>query len=275
MDGSSLPIEDPTAESRLPTVAEGEPEPTAVPVPVPELAAAPVPGAEPGADESVVAAEPDPDPVEEAVAEAPAADVVAASIDGLRVAVERFHERSRADEDVIARMQERIESLQADQVRALLGPVVNELAALLADFTEAAELDYPALGLDRVAKEFSYLGTRVENALDLLGVASVDAQPGLPFDSRVHQAVRQVATADPVLDKTIASVQRQGFTFAHAAKPALYARVTVYAYAAPEPEPEPATSAEVAPEPAERLPATPAPDSSAPLPTPDPAPGQD
>lgn len=152
------------------------------------------------------------------------------AIQHLQSTVEALGERSRADQDIIARMQARLEALQADQVRALLGPVVTELAGLHADFEEAAARDYDALGVARVRKEFLLLGGRVENALDLLGAVSVGAKPGQAFDSRLHTAARQTPTGDPARDKTIAAVLRQGFAFQHESKPALYARVNVYRY---------------------------------------------
>lgn len=152
------------------------------------------------------------------------------AIGHLQGAIEVLGERGRADQDIIARMQARLEALQADQVRALLGPVVTELAGLHADFAEAAARDYEALGVARVRKEFSLLGDRVENALDQLGAVSVGAKPGQAFDSRLHTAARQTPTGDPARDKTIAAVLRQGFAFQHESKPALYARVNVYRY---------------------------------------------
>ncbi len=148
----------------------------------------------------------------------------------LAATVDRLTERLRADQEVIGQMQSRIESLQGDRVRVLLGPVVTELANLCAAFAEAAERDYERLGFDRVRKEFTLLGDRLESTIDVLGAVSVDARVGDPFDSRVHQALKQVPTGDASLDKTIANVIRQGFTFDPDGKPALYARVSVYLF---------------------------------------------
>lgn len=159
---------------------------------------------------------------------------------GVRAETASFRERARAQEDLIQRMQVRIEELQADQVRRLLGPVVVELAGLHASLAEASELDYERLGIGRVNKEFAFLADRLEGSLELLDVVSVEAEVGDSFDSRVHTASRRVPTADPSLDNTIATVQRQGFKFAHEAKTSIYARVTVYRYdpsAQTEPDP--------------------------------------
>lgn len=151
-------------------------------------------------------------------------------LDELTTAIERMTSRLAADQDVIGRMQSRIEALQGDQVRALLGPAVTELANLHAAIAEAAGRDYERLGLDRVRKEFDLLGDRVESAIDVLGAVSIDARVGDTFDSRSHQAVKHVPTADPALDKTVAAVLRQGFTFDPDARPALHARVQVFGH---------------------------------------------
>ena len=70
---------------------------------------------------------------------------VTEAIAGLRADFSTFQERSAAQESLIARMQQRIEELQGDQVRALLSPVYQELASLHADLMEAAGKDYSVL----------------------------------------------------------------------------------------------------------------------------------
>jgi molecular chaperone GrpE (heat shock protein) len=155
---------------------------------------------------------------------------VAAAIAGLRADFSSFQERSSAHESLIARMQQRIEELQGDQVRALLSPVYQELASLHADLTEAAGKDYSVLPPERLPRELSFLVSRVDTALQLLGLESVGATAGGQFDSRLHSAVRRVPTGRKSLDGVIEDVQRQGFIFPGAAKASMYARVTVYAY---------------------------------------------
>jgi molecular chaperone GrpE (heat shock protein) len=149
---------------------------------------------------------------------------------GIRADISMFQERSAAQESLITRMQQRIEELQGDQVRALLSPVYQELASLHADLLEAAGKDYSVLPPERLPRELSFLLSRVDTTLHLLGLESVGAAAGVPFDSRLHSAVRRVPTGRKSLDGVIATVQRQGFTFPGAAKASMYARVTVYAY---------------------------------------------
>jgi molecular chaperone GrpE (heat shock protein) len=155
---------------------------------------------------------------------------VAEAIAGLRADSSTFQERSAAQESLIARMQQRIEDLQGDQVRALLSPVYQELASLHADLTEAAGKDYSVIPPERLARELSFLVSRVDTALQLLGLESVGAAAGVQFDSRLHSAVRRVPTGRESLDGMIEDVQRQGFIFPGAAKASMYARVTVYTY---------------------------------------------
>jgi molecular chaperone GrpE (heat shock protein) len=149
---------------------------------------------------------------------------------GIRADISMFQERSAAQESLITRMQQRIDELQGDQVRALLSPVYRELASLHADLLEAAGKDYSVLPPERLPRELSFLLSRVDTTLHLLGLESVGAAAGVPFDSRLHSAVRRVPTGRKSLDGVIATVQRQGFTFPGAAKASMYARVTVYAY---------------------------------------------
>ena len=149
----------------------------------------------------------------------------------LRRAVEGFHDRSQAQEDVIGRMQARIEELQADQVRALLGPVATQLATLHGELSEFAGRDPAATTAEQVLKEVGLLLPRVEAGLESLGMETVDAAPGVPFDRRRHTATRRVPTIDPALDQTVATVVRQGFAAEGAARAAVMARVSVYEYA--------------------------------------------
>lgn len=181
-------------------------------------------------DEDAAVGAPAADPVMEFKSPPEWALQLADVLEQVRMEASMFRERARAQEDLIQRMQSRIEDLQGDQVRSLLGPVVTELAGLHANLAEAASLDYERLGVGRVAREFSFLADRLEGSLELLDVVSIGARPGDPFDSRLHMAARRVPTVDRALDGTIAAVQRQGFRFAREAKTTLYARVTVYSY---------------------------------------------
>lgn len=158
------------------------------------------------------------------------ANIEQIKIDELATAVDRLTKRLYADQEVIGRMQSRIESLQGDQIRTLLGPVVAELANLHAAFAEAAERDYERLGFDRVRTEFALLGDHLDSCIDMLGASSVGARVGDVFDSRLHQAIKTVPTGDAALDKSIAQVARQGFTFDPNGKPLLHARVSVYVF---------------------------------------------
>ncbi|MCZ2826074.1 MULTISPECIES: nucleotide exchange factor GrpE [unclassified Modestobacter] len=175
-----------------------------------------------------------------------------AELRDLRLQVQRFHDRSRAQEDVIERMQTRIENLQADQVRALLGPVATELATLHGELSEIASRDPDTLTVERVTKEIALLVQRVESGLELLGMEPVGAAPGVTFDRRWHSATGRVPTDDPDRDQTIASVVRQGFGAEGAARATVMARVAVYQY-----DPQLAAPQDSRPDPAADGPAPP------------------
>jgi molecular chaperone GrpE (heat shock protein) len=154
----------------------------------------------------------------------------ASDLAAIRTQIERFHDRSRAQEDIIGRMQARIEELQADQVRALLGPVATQLATLHGEIVEIASRNTAAPSWDRVAKELGMLALHVESGLELLGMVTVGAAPGTGFDRRWHTATGRTPTADRGLDKTVAAVLRQGFGIEGAQKATVPARVIVYQY---------------------------------------------
>lgn len=152
------------------------------------------------------------------------------SLAALTSEVTAFHERSAAKELTITRMQQRLEELQGDQVRALLRPVFEQLAALHGDITSIAERVLRTSDDTRMGKELAFLTQRVETAFEALGLVSVEADVGVEFDSRLHAAIRSKPTQDAALDKSIAEVQRQGFTTPGTAKTELHARVVVYTF---------------------------------------------
>ncbi|WP_105034923.1 nucleotide exchange factor GrpE [Cryobacterium aureum] len=187
-----------------------------------------------GAQDETAEAEPAEDT---AVSEPPATNLsdIVGALEALSLSVERLSDRARSDQDIITRMQHRIDELQGDQMRALMGPAVSELAKLHAEVLASADLDYARLGVERVQAELARTADGVIDAINVLGADSIDAQLGEAFNSQLHTAVRRVPTNSAKLDRTIAEVQRQGFRFEGVAKPALYARVKVFAFEA-EPE---------------------------------------
>ena len=148
----------------------------------------------------------------------------------LTAGVESLSERGQRDQDLIRQMQSRIEVLQTGQVRALLVPVISELAKLHATAVEAGGHDYERIGAQRATQELSLLADQILDVIDLVGARSVQAEAGADFDSKLHSAVRAIPTGTQALNRTIAEVQRQGFQFDGDARPVLYARVKVYAF---------------------------------------------
>lgn len=146
----------------------------------------------------------------------------------MRREVARFHERSSAQEEIVRRMQARIEDLQADQVRAMLAPVANELAALHGDLEHVESRDPAAMSVEGLVKEVVLLRARVESALEHLGMELVPSSAGDVFDRRWHAATRRAPTADPSLDRTIARVLRHGFAIVGAERATVPARVVVH-----------------------------------------------
>lgn len=164
---------------------------------------------------------------------ADALNLVSGQITQFRDQLERHHDRSTAQEDLIARMQQQIESLRADQVRALLKPVLIVLADLHAEAVSTAAEDVSGWSARQVSRTFDYFAQLVEQAIAQLGFDAIGVESGQEFDPRQHTASSKVPTPDPALARHIARVVRQGFRAPEDATPALYAKVTVYRHEAP------------------------------------------
>lgn len=169
---------------------------------------------------------PDEEPSPALPSTGPYPDGVAAALDGLEERVRGFHDRAENYEQIIRQMQNRIEQLQGDQVQALLKPVIRRFAGLHSQAAEAAER---ARGRgEKSEKDFDFFMDSIEEALGLIDVESVEAEPSAGFDSAKHHAARVVTTDDPEKDRRVHRVLRQGFTYVDADRVFLPAQVSVY-----------------------------------------------
>lgn len=159
-----------------------------------------------------------------------ASPALAAEFAAMKGALERFHGRAEQYESIIRRMQGRIEELQADQIRELLKPVILKLASLHT-VAMAAEERASARDDDASRKDFDYFVSEIEESLGLLDIESIGVSVLDEFDAARHAARRRVDTDDASLDRRIAKVLRQGFTFVGAERTFIPAQVTVYRHA--------------------------------------------
>lgn len=205
----------PAAPEPSPAVADGVPGGQE---PAPEV---PVPGAQ----------EPGTVPAPGQAPEAPEPDGVTAAVDGLAEQVRGFHARADNYEQIIRQMQNRIERLQGDQVQALLKPVIRRFAGLHSQAAEAAERARERG--EKSEKDFDFFMDSIEEALGLIDVESVEAEPFTEFDPAKHHAARVVTTDDPEKDRRVHRVLRQGFTYVDADRVFLPAQVSVYKHEEP------------------------------------------
>ena len=149
---------------------------------------------------------------------------------GLDKNVRALSDRSEFYEDLVRKLQNRVESLQVDQVQQLLGPVLTRLAILVTQSADAAQLARIHGEGYRADVEFEYFHDALLETLDLVGVESVGAAPGAPFDRSVHASRKTVRTGEQGLDWTVAKVLRQGLVRAGGERAFLPAQVSVYRY---------------------------------------------
>lgn len=152
----------------------------------------------------------------------------AAALDALAAQIERFHDRSEHQEEIIRAMQERIVALQGDQILSLLRPALERIAVLHARAAEAAS-SAQERG-ERAANDLAFFATAVEDAFAMLDLSSVGAVEGMAFDSSSHAAAEAVVTGDEEQHLIIARVMRQGFTYPGARRATIPAQVTVYRF---------------------------------------------
>lgn len=156
------------------------------------------------------------------------AGAVATALEGVGAQVQAFHIRAANYESIIRQMQSRIEQLQTDQVQALLKPMIQRIAGLHAQASEAA-IRARERG-ESAVKDFDFFTLAIEDAFGIVDIESVGAAPGVEFDPKKHHAAQNIPTGDIELNKRVHRVLRQGFTYAEAPRVFLPAQVTVYRY---------------------------------------------
>lgn len=144
--------------------------------------------------------------------------------------VRAFIDRAEFYENLVRKLQDRVESLQVDQVQQLLGPVLTRLAILITQSADAAQLARTHGEGYRADVEFEYFHDALIETLDLIGVESVGAAPGAVFDRSVHASRKTVRTGNQGLDWTVAKVLRQGLVRPGSQRAFLPAQVSVYRY---------------------------------------------
>jgi hypothetical protein len=155
---------------------------------------------------------------------------IAELLGGLDENVRAFTDRAEFYENLVRKLQNRVESLQVDQVQQLLGPVLTRLAILVTQSADSAQLARIHGEGYRADVEFEYFHDALIETLDLIGVESVGATPGAAFDRSVHASRKTVRTGDQALDWTVAKVLRQGLVRPGSERAFLPAQVSVYRY---------------------------------------------
>lgn len=155
---------------------------------------------------------------------------IAPILAGIGAAIDRFHDRTSAQEQSARALQAHVETLQQDQVRQLLKPTFERLATLHAEAQRAAEGNSENT---QAADDFAFFAESIEELLALYDLSSVEATVGGDFDAKLHHAQRAIPTAEEERSGKIQRVLRQGFGFAGAARVLLPARVTVFTFTPP------------------------------------------
>jgi molecular chaperone GrpE (heat shock protein) len=135
-----------------------------------------------------------------------------ATIEGIATqalaATQAFNARADFYENLVRQLQQRVETLQADQIQELLSPVFLRLAVLLTQAADSASRSRAETGKYAADVEFEYFADLIVETLGLMNVNSVQAEAGAVFDRTLHAARKSVPTDDQTLSGTIAKVLR-------------------------------------------------------------------
>jgi len=148
----------------------------------------------------------------------------------LSAAVNRFNDRSEAQEDIISRLHDKLQLLQAGETKQLLKPVISGLVSLHSELAVQGRSVTRELSVDEVVGLLDVFAVRVANILFSLGMEPFVPDIGEPFNGRFHQAIATVNTGAAVNDKRVASVLRPGFTDPMEKRIAYPAQVSVYRF---------------------------------------------
>jgi molecular chaperone GrpE (heat shock protein) len=148
----------------------------------------------------------------------------------MAAAVEGFNDRAAAQEDLISRLHDRVQVLQAGETKQLLKPIINGLVGLHSELAVQARSVNRELSVDEVVGLLDVLAVRVVNTLSGLGMEPFVPGLGEPFNGRFHQAIVTVPTGALGADKQIAAVLRPGFTDPSEKRIAFPAQVSVYKF---------------------------------------------
>ena len=146
--------------------------------------------------------------------------------------VSGFQEDISAQTALNHQLQEDLAEARRDQVALLLTPGMKQLIALFTQLSDASQRDYGPAGARQTSatEEFEHALELTRSAIEAFGFAEVPAEPGTPFDGKLHYAAERHPAEEPGKDQTIKSLVRPGFIYANAKKAAFPARVVVYKY---------------------------------------------
>lgn len=166
-------------------------------------------------------------------------DALAARIDelaelmaGMKIATEKFHERSEAHEDLIRKLNVRTQELQDNQVLQFLKPAFDDLAMLRGLVSDALERTHGDLSAGILHEDLTMIHGQVDSVLAMLGIEPVQAENGTAYDRRKHSVAKTLATTDPDLDRTVERTLREGLVHIGSDQVLIPAKAYVYRYEA-------------------------------------------
>jgi molecular chaperone GrpE len=140
-----------------------------------------------------------------------------------------FHQRAAYQESVIDRLHEENQLLRRGLSRTVLDPVVTDLIRLHDQLSKEVRRQ-AASGID--AQLTWSFAEDVAQILDRCGIEMFSAEPGDPFDHRLHRPLAVVPCTDESQHNTVAEVIACGFTDRETGRVRRHLEARFYRYAA-------------------------------------------
>lgn len=151
---------------------------------------------------------------------------------GQRHHIDSLTDQLAAKDRTLVAMNEAVEASRRDQVAVFLTPAARKLADLEHEVHDASSKSRQSLASDReqFVAEFDHVAESLVQIMETLGFDRVPCEVGMPFDAKLHKAVKTSRTSRHELDRTIATVLRPGYTFIGGSRTTLPATVIVNEY---------------------------------------------
>lgn len=131
----------------------------------------------------------------------------------LSAALESANRGGAERENILGRLHEEAVGLRAGELRQAVNPLLREFMALRDDLLKTAghRRRMDDAGANDVAGLLEGYADTIADILERHDVVAYQVNPGDPFDTKLHRALKAVEAATPELERTVVAMHKEGF----------------------------------------------------------------